>query len=291
MPDHNPRADFFSPKHACHDKRIGALDDAHFVHAVRHRIGGGVELGLHPAAGDAGCRSARGTPRSSAPEGCSCRHRARRAHRSETPAGPPPSPTPSRRPWNRRSRCRPRLLVRPPRTPPRATCPRAVRAFSTRGSEATTRPTNPSSGSSCSAVASPASIPVSPTAFAPAAPSAATSCVFTVPARTFSTASMVSSVVTRSPPTKRLWMPRSSRKRVICLPPPCTTVTGDAGAPRRRDLPRDIVPRGGIVQQTPADFDQRFHVTAARRLLEPQREVQILDRLARRAFAPGCRSR
>ena len=91
------------------------------------------------------------------------------------------------------------------------------------------------------------------------ATSAATSSWLTVPASTFSTASITSGVDTRSPLTKRLSTPRSLRKRVICLPPPCTTTTS---MPCRRAAtisPASRAARRRVVEQRAAQLHQDLH--------------------------------
>src|ERR1019366_1725167 len=149
-----------------------------------------------------------------------------------------------------------------------------------RGSEETTRPTKPSSGWSCSAMATAASMPVRPTARAPALPMAATSCVFTEPASTFSTASMVSSLVTRRPRTNVLFTPRSSRKRVICLPPPCTTVTCTPDAATEAIWAAMSAREAGSSSKLPPTLIRARTLPQPRRFFESQREVQVLNGLA-----------
>src|SRR5215470_15453557 len=124
-----------------------------------------------------------------------------------------------------------------------------------------TRPTMPSASSICSASTRLPSTPESPTACAPAAINAATSSWFTLPASTFSTASMVSAVVTRIPFTNLLAKQRSARYRVICLPPPWTTAIW---------LPRCAF--GEIV-------DGAHHYGAARRLVDRHADVAEIGAL------------
>ena len=153
--------------------------------------------------------------------------------------------TPRRpRPSDPHSRCIQHRGYPQPRRRRRADRIPAVSRSSRRASERTGLPTCPSSGLSNSASTSPASNPLNPTGRAPAARKAETNSALTLPAKTLSTASMTSGVVTRNPFTKRLSTPRSARNRVICLPPPWTTtirLSGSAAAwaisraRRRRD--------------------------------------------------------
>ena len=66
-------------------------------------------------------------------------------------------------------------------------------------------------------------MPVSPTARPPAWLMWETMALFTSPPSTISTTSMVSSSVTRIPPTNSLFLPIRVSHSPICGPPPCTT--------------------------------------------------------------------
>ena len=177
------------------------------------------------------------------------------------------------------------------RRPARSRAPAAVRCSD--GSASAGSPTSPRSTTvpavdRCAAVRvarpSPASTPVRPTAGTPHATSAATSSVFAVPASTETTTSSVARSVMRRPSTFFGAMARRSSSASIARPPPCTTTSGRCGRDGRRPArrcARGPRPFRAVRRRAsgPAARSQQ-----SRPFVEAARDVEVLQRLARRAF-------
>ena len=236
------------------------LHDPDLLHPARHCVHCGIQFRLHTSGRDAGVDQ-RPAIRPSSSSGQDLFRRIEHAihiGKKDQPVRVPAGRDGHRHRIGITLKTSP-VALRPPRTPPPAGMPPPPTRRAARGSNLDHLAHRSQLGSSCSAMASPASMPVRPTACR-AGECRARYKLRIHGARRRPSARRLSSLPW-SPAarrTKRLSMPRSSRNRVICLPPPWTTATRCPARASRADLPRDASREPAIIQQRAADLDQRL---------------------------------